>query len=348
MTEPTTDVAVAEPRTSRSFDDRRALCAALAQSDIAPAHFRNRPANVLLVSLAAEALDLDLFTAMQELYVVQGKIGMSAGLTATLVRKAGHRLRVLETTATTATVEIVRHDDPEAPFRVTWTMEDAKRAGLSGGSWNKYPAAMLVARATTAAARLACPEALSGVGYTPEELGQDEHLDSGSGAPAPSAGPGVGSAGDHQPSGSDRPSVGGTTAPEPDIIDAEIIPDEAPVEVVRSTHADPGEWATDSGAAGAGEGPAAPEHDAAGKTGMWITDPQCKAVNAKARKIGANSTADRNDLVSHLVGRPITTLRDLTMTEASALLDRLKWLEKDEGLANDTWAEIGRGQAASS
>jgi hypothetical protein len=336
MTEPTTDVAVAEPRTSRSFDDRRALCAALAQSDIAPAHFRNRPANVLLVSLAAEALDLDLFTAMQELYVVQGKIGMSAGLTATLVRKAGHRLRVLETTATTATVEIVRHDDPEAPFRVTWTMEDAKRAGLSGGSWNKYPAAMLVARATTAAARLACPEALSGVGYTPEELGQDEPYDSGSVAVSAAASP------------APAPATNDVPATEPDIIDAEIIPDEPPVEVVRSTHADPGEWATDSGAAGAGEGPAAPEHDAAGKTGMWITDPQCKAVNAKARKIGANSTADRNDLVSHLVGRPITTLRDLTMTEASALLDRLKWLEKDEGLANDTWAEIGRGQAASS
>lgn len=331
MSEPTTDVAVAEPRTSRSFDDRRALCAALAQSDIAPAHFRNRPANVLLVSLAAEALDLDLFTAMQELYVVQGKIGMSAGLTATLVRKAGHRLRVLETSAERASVEIVRHDDPEAPFRVTWTMEDAKRAGLSGGSWNKYPAAMLVARATTAAARLACPEALSGIGYTPEELGDDSPSQISAAAVIPG--------GDLVDSGGAAGSIPATVsaAAEPDIIDAEIIPDEPPVEVTRSTRADPGPWATDSGALGEGEVPGAPS---SATDGGWISDKQMRAVNAKARACGANSTDDRNGLVSHLVGREVTSLRQLTMTEASSLLDKMKWLEKDEGLQAKAWDEV--------
>lgn len=124
-----------------------------------------------------------------------------------------------------------------------------------------------------------------------------------------------------------------------------VIPDEPPVEVVRSTHADPGPWATDSGAVVEGEVPAAPEHDDAGKVGLWASDKQMRAINAKARAAGANSANDRNDLLSHILGRPVTSLKDVTMAEASALLDRLKWLEKDEALANDTWAEIGRGQA---
>jgi hypothetical protein len=311
--------------------DRMRYAEALAQASLLPRAYQRQPANVLLALEYGAALGIAPMTAIQGIHVIEGKPSASAGLIGALVRKAGHRLRVTGDD-THAVAEIVRADDPDFTFRAEWTLDRAKAAGLLGkGVWKSYPAAMLKARAITEVARDACPEALSGVSYTAEELGDDSpaHLDSGSVAVSAAASPAP------------------APATEPDIIDAEIIPDEPPVEVVRSTHADPGEWATDSGAAGAGEGPAV-KHDAAGKTGMWITDPQCKAVNAKARKIGANSTADRNDLVSHLVGRPITTLRDLTMSEASALLDRLKWLEKDEGLSNDTWAEIGRGQAASS
>lgn len=328
-TEPTTDVAVTEPRTSRSFDDRRALCAALAQSDIAPAHFRNRPANVLLVSLAAEALDLDLFTAMQELYVVQGKIGMSAGLTATLVRKAGHRLRVIETTATSATVEIVRHDDPEAPFRVTWTMEDAKRAGLSGGSWNKYPAAMLVARATTAAARLACPEALSGIGYTPEELGQDEPLDSGSVAVSAAASP------------APAPATNDVPATEPDIIDAEIIPDEPPAEVTRSTHADPGEWATDPGAAVVEGKPAA----APGKRGRgkgWATPAMLEEIARRLTAAGFGPAPEALRVaIGQIIGREIESSAELTAVDVDKVLEALATALSPEDLA----AAVSTGEA---
>jgi hypothetical protein len=79
---------------------------------------------------------------------------------------------VIEHTPAQAVVSIVRHDDPDYPTTVTFTMQDAKTAGLAGkGNWNKYPAAMLLARATSAAVRAACPEVLMGISYTPEELG---------------------------------------------------------------------------------------------------------------------------------------------------------------------------------
>ncbi len=130
-------------------------------------------------------------------------------------------------------------------------------------------------------------------------------------------------------------------AAEPD-----TIPEEPPAKVTRSTVADPGPWATDSGAVVTGEGPAAPEHDPATIPGGWASESQMRALNAKAKAVGAKSTADRNALVSHLAGRPVSSLRDLTMAEASKVLDALKWLEKDEALADKTWREIAGGEAS--
>ena len=70
-----------------------------------------------------------------------------------------------------ATVEIVRADDPDYTFSVTWDMAKAQQAQLSGKeNWRKYPMAMLTARAITECARDACPEALFGVVYTGEEM----------------------------------------------------------------------------------------------------------------------------------------------------------------------------------
>lgn len=56
---------------------------------------------------------------------------------------------------------------------VTWTLEDAKRAGLAGkDNWRKYPRAMLYARAMTEGGRMYCPQLFGGVrAYVPEEMG---------------------------------------------------------------------------------------------------------------------------------------------------------------------------------
>jgi hypothetical protein len=110
-------------------------------------------------------------TAISGVHIVDGKPTASAGLMSALVRRAGHKLRVTGDD-TQATAEIIRADDPDFTFRSTWTMERAKAAGLAGkGVWKQYPAAMLKARAISEVARDACQEALSGVCYTPEELG---------------------------------------------------------------------------------------------------------------------------------------------------------------------------------
>lgn len=141
-----------------------------APSDLLPDAYRNKPANVLVAIELGHSLGLEPMAALQGINVIKGKPTASAQLIGALVRRHGHKLRVTGD-ATSATCEIIRVDDPEFVFRSTWNMERAKTAGLlSNPSWQKYPEAMLKARAITECARDACPEALNGVAYTEEEL----------------------------------------------------------------------------------------------------------------------------------------------------------------------------------
>lgn len=145
----------------------------LSKAGMLPAAYRNNPGNVLWAIEYGAALGVPPVVAIGLVHVIDGKPVASAALISSLVRKGGHRLRVTGS-AESATAEIVRSDDQEFVFSFTFTLSDAKRAGIDRNpTWNKYPQAMLQARAITACARMACPEVLSGLLYTPEELGAD-------------------------------------------------------------------------------------------------------------------------------------------------------------------------------
>ncbi len=143
----------------------------LAQSGLLPEAYQRKPENVLWAIEYGAMLNLSPMVAITMVHVISGKPTASAGLISALVRRAGHKLRV-RGDAASATAQIIRSDDPDYTFEVTWTMQRAQTAKLTGNAnWTKYPAAMLSARAITECARLACQEALLGMQYTPEELG---------------------------------------------------------------------------------------------------------------------------------------------------------------------------------
>lgn len=170
------ELAVIEHRTAvparMTVRDQLALAHEMAGAGLLPEAYRRNPANLLYALQYAEALQVHPMTAITGIHVIQGKPTASAQLIGGLVRRAGHKLRVKFDAATkTATAEIVRADDPDYTFTAVWTMERAKTAKLNTTTWQSYPEAMLKARAITEVARDACPEALFGVIYTPEELG---------------------------------------------------------------------------------------------------------------------------------------------------------------------------------
>lgn len=156
---------------SQPLDQQINYAKTMAVSNLLPVAYQNHPENVLVALEQGRALGIAPIQAMNQINVIKGKPALSADLIAALVRRAGHRLRV-EGDDTYAQATVIRADDPDyIPKPVRWDMERAKRAGLLGNpSWQKYPAAMLRARAISEAARAWANDALYGFIYTPEEL----------------------------------------------------------------------------------------------------------------------------------------------------------------------------------
>lgn len=152
---------------------------AVAVGDLLPQAYRGKPANVLLAIGLGQAMGLSPAESLYRIDVIQGKPTASGELIAANVRKAGHKLRVrVDERAQSVTATIIRADDPDHETTIVRDMPWAKKMGLaSKDNYLKQPTTMLQWRAVSAVARLACPEALYGVVYTPDEL-QEHPLDS--------------------------------------------------------------------------------------------------------------------------------------------------------------------------
>lgn len=138
-----------------------------------PDTYRGKPANVLIAMGLGQSMGLSPAESLYRIAVIKGKPSASAELIAANVRKAGHKLRLqVSEDPPAARCTIIRHDDPDEPLTILRDMAWAQRMGLANEpNYKKQPATMLANRAITACARLQCPEALYGVAYTPEEMG---------------------------------------------------------------------------------------------------------------------------------------------------------------------------------
>lgn len=151
--------------------DQMAYSKAVASAAMLPENYRGKPADIMLAVGLGQSMGLSPAESLYRISVIKGKPTASAELIAANVRKAGHRLRV-RGDETSCTASIIRADDPDYEFAVTRDMDWAKRMGLADQpNYRKQSGTMLQWRAISAVARLACPEALYGVSYTPDEMG---------------------------------------------------------------------------------------------------------------------------------------------------------------------------------
>ncbi len=143
---------------------------AVSSASMLPDNYRGKPADIMLAVGLGQSMGLSPAESLYRISVIKGKPTASAELIAANVRKAGHKLRVIGDDST-CTASVVRADDPEFTFEITRDMAWAKQMGLAtNDNYRKQPGTMLAWRAITAVARLACPEALYGVSYTPDEM----------------------------------------------------------------------------------------------------------------------------------------------------------------------------------
>lgn len=158
---------------STSLESKMRYAQAMASSSLLPRQYQKQPANLLFALEYADALGVSPIHAITSIHVIEGKPSASADLIASLVRKAGHKLRITGDD-TQARAVLIRHDDPDFEFVAEWNMNKARAANLTNKPvWKNYPAAMLRSRAITEVCRMGAPDALYGVVYTAEELGAD-------------------------------------------------------------------------------------------------------------------------------------------------------------------------------
>jgi hypothetical protein len=164
------------------------LARMIATSPLCPLALRGREADVLLVMMTGAEIGLTTMQSLRNLYIVEGRIGMSAALIRGRCQKHADcaLFEIAEADADHAVVEVKKRGWPEGR-RVSWSIADAERAGLikedqPDSLWRRWPQEMCVARATTRAASMYFPEITSG-------LLSEEDLRDMSAAPAAAAAP---------------------------------------------------------------------------------------------------------------------------------------------------------------
>ncbi|MEX2267974.1 MAG: hypothetical protein WEA75_04740 [Acidimicrobiia bacterium] len=172
-------VAVYEPSTASLdlFPQAWDLAQRIAATEFVPTSLRNKPEAVMACMLVGNEVGIGPMQALSKIHVVQGRPAMAAELMRALALRAGHEVWIEESTITKCTVGGKRNGSTRET-RMTWTMDDAKRAGLAGkDNYRHYPAAMLLARASAALCRAIFPEVLAGISYCIEEIEDGDFVD---------------------------------------------------------------------------------------------------------------------------------------------------------------------------
>ena len=146
----------------------------LAGTPVIPARYAGKVNEMLAAVLYGREIGIGPISAMNELYMVDGKVSMSGQLMSRLVHQRGHQLRI-RLTQKASVVEAWRRDpwthELDLVGEFQFTEGDAARAGLNKkATYENYPQMMRTWRAITWCCRTVFADCLGGIGYIPEEL----------------------------------------------------------------------------------------------------------------------------------------------------------------------------------
>lgn len=146
-----------------TFEQAMQFAQMIARSDFAPKDFKGKPENCLLAVQMGAELGLAPLQSLQNIAVINGRPAVWGDGMLALVQSTPEFEDIEETDdGTTATCTVKRRG--RTPTVRTFSMEDAKAAGLAGGNvWKNYPKRMRQMRARAFALRDAFADRLKGI-----------------------------------------------------------------------------------------------------------------------------------------------------------------------------------------
>ena len=132
-------------------------------------------AQAIVKVMAGQELGFAPIASMTGVYIVKGKVSLSANLMAAAIKRSGrYTFKVLHLDAKECSIEFyeILNGKRESIGVSSFTMAEASQAGLAGSAtWKNFPRNMLYARAMSNGAKWYCPDVFGGPIYTPDELG---------------------------------------------------------------------------------------------------------------------------------------------------------------------------------
>jgi hypothetical protein len=143
---------------SDALGDLWRVCQRVIGTGFLPDSIRS-PEQAFAIALKGRELGIPPMMAFAGLYIIKGKVELTASMMSAMLRRGGVRIEEVQVDATMAHL---RFDRDGEKAEVCFTMEDAKRANLVNQTWSKYPRQMLYARALSEGARRIGPDLVSG------------------------------------------------------------------------------------------------------------------------------------------------------------------------------------------
>lgn len=150
--------------TPTSIDEAMRFADMLSKSALVPKDYQGNPANCVIAMQWGMEIGLQPMQAMQSIAVINGRPAIWGDAMIALVKGSGLLDSIDEDVGEDAATCTVKRRG-EQPVSRTFSMADAKRAGLAGkqGPWTQYPRRMMQMRARAWALRDVFPDVLRGV-----------------------------------------------------------------------------------------------------------------------------------------------------------------------------------------
>jgi hypothetical protein len=262
------------------------LAKSVAGTDFVPRAMRDNPATIAAAVLYGDEVGLGPMQSLAKISVIDGRPTLAAETQRALILAAGHSIWLEESTVSRCTWAGRRRDE-DVTSRVTWTMDDARRANLAGkANWRSYPRAMLSARASAELARAIFADVIGGLAAT-EETDEAEPDQATGGEPAQ--------------------ATGGTTRRRR-----------------RTTSAVPAPAAVATISTGAPEPAGPPPPPLPGEVGQPMSTGQRKRLMALFRAAGITDRGPRLTYAREVVGRDLRTSSEMTADEVARVIAALE------------------------